>query len=179
MRITGGLLAGRLIEVPTGIIRPAMDRMRESIFAVLGDLSGASFLDIFSGSGSIALEAASRGAKRVVAVEADPPKRSTLLKNIAISPVPIRCHFIKAELFVKRAKEPFSYIFLDPPFPYAFKQDLLSRIAASPLVQEGTKILIHHPDKEELKAPNPTWQLSDQRKYGRAMVSFFTVVNEA
>ena len=62
MRITGGTLCGRRIEMPDGIIRPAMDRMRESVFAILGDLSGRSFLDIFSGSGIIALEAASRGA---------------------------------------------------------------------------------------------------------------------
>ncbi len=178
MRITGGVLAGRHIEVPRGVIRPAMDRMRESVFAILGDLSGSSFLDLFSGSGSIALEAASRGATQVVAVEADPPKRSTLLKNLAISPIPIRSYFVKAELFVKRAKEPFSYIFLDPPFPYAFKQDLLSRIAASPLVQTGSQVLIHHPDKEKLSPPNPAWQLSDQRKYGRSMVSFFTVGEE-
>jgi 16S rRNA (guanine(966)-N(2))-methyltransferase RsmD len=82
MRITGGTLKGRRIEVPRGIIRPAMDRMRESIFAVLGDLSGLSFLDIFSGSGIIALEAASRGAGPVEAVEMDPHKRKTLIKNV-------------------------------------------------------------------------------------------------
>jgi 16S rRNA (guanine966-N2)-methyltransferase len=64
MRITGGKYRGRIVEVPKGTleIRPAMDRMRESVFAVLGDLSGLSFLDLFSGSGIIAMEAASRGA---------------------------------------------------------------------------------------------------------------------
>ncbi|HOX18306.1 MAG TPA: RsmD family RNA methyltransferase, partial [Spirochaetales bacterium] len=68
MRVTGGSLAGRTLKVPKGPldIRPAMDRMRESVFAVLGDLSGMSFLDLFAGSGVLGLEAASRGASRVV-----------------------------------------------------------------------------------------------------------------
>jgi len=63
MRVTGGKYCGRTIEVFHGDleIRPAMDRMRESVFAVLGDLTGLSFLDLFSGSGIIGLEAASRG----------------------------------------------------------------------------------------------------------------------
>jgi 16S rRNA (guanine966-N2)-methyltransferase len=56
MRITGGQLSGRITKCPEGVIRPAMDRMRESVFAVLGDLSGKSFLDLFSGSGTIAIE---------------------------------------------------------------------------------------------------------------------------
>ena len=78
MRITGGLLGGRRINIPEGVIRPAMDRMRESVFAILGDLTGVSFLDIFSGSGIIALEAASRGATYIEAVEMDQIKRKTL-----------------------------------------------------------------------------------------------------
>ena len=53
MRITGGVLKGRIMKCPDGIIRPAMDRMRESVFAVLGDLSGKSWLDLFSGSGTV------------------------------------------------------------------------------------------------------------------------------
>ena len=62
MRITGGLYSGRIVKMPEGDlkIRPAMDRMRESVFAVLGDLTGFSFCDLFSGSGIIGLEAASR-----------------------------------------------------------------------------------------------------------------------
>ena len=71
MRITGGELRGRSIKCPDGVIRPAMDRMRESLFAILGDLSGKSFLDLFSGSGTIAIEAVSRGASHVELVEKD------------------------------------------------------------------------------------------------------------
>ena len=71
MRITGGELRGRIIKCPDGIIRPAMDKMRESVFSILGDLSGKSFLDLFSGSGTIAIEACSRGADFIELVEKD------------------------------------------------------------------------------------------------------------
>ena len=85
MRITGGELRGRIIKCPDGVIRPAMDRMRESVFAILGDLSGKSFLDLFSGSGTIAIEAVSRGASHVELVEKDTIKIGTVLKNVAVT----------------------------------------------------------------------------------------------
>ena len=81
MRITGGVLRGRKIDCPAGIIRPAMDKMKESVFSILGDIEEHSFLDLFSGSGSIALEASSRGANPVVLVEKDKIKFNTIKKH--------------------------------------------------------------------------------------------------
>jgi 16S rRNA (guanine(966)-N(2))-methyltransferase RsmD len=159
--------------MPDGVIRPSMDRMRESVFACLGDLSGLSFLDLFAGSGIIALEAASRGAAHIEAVEKDERKRKTLLENSSISPVRINCHFMAAELFVRRAKRHFDIIFLDPPFPYQFKWDLLTRIAASPIVSPESKILIHHPAEDLQKEEIPFLTKYDTREYGRSVVDFF------
>jgi len=136
VRITGGILRGRKVSVPAGIIRPSMDRMRESVFACLGDIAGLSFLDIFSGSGIIALEAASRGASLIEAVEQDKLKRKILLDNVSISPRRINCRFMPAELYVKRARNPFDIIFLDPPFPYKYKWELIEMIASSVLVKK-------------------------------------------
>lgn len=82
MRIIAGRYGGRRLKVPPGIIRPAMDQMRESVFASLGNLEGARFLDLFAGSGSVGLEAASRGAALVVFVESDRKKIATLKENI-------------------------------------------------------------------------------------------------
>jgi len=178
-----------------------MDQMRESVFACLGDLSGRSFLDFFSGSGIIALEAASRGAACVEAVENDPGKREMLLRNVSISPVRISCRFMSAELYVLRAKRAFDCIFLDPPFPYRFKWDLLSRIAASPLVSPGSLILLHRPSSDrppeglslppaaqgqpaapglaealgqpEAQGRAMALRRADSREYGRSVVDFF------
>jgi len=175
LRITGGTLRGRLIAVPQGEIRPSMDRMRESVFACLGDLTGLSFLDIFTGSGIIAIEAASRGAQYIEAVEQDRQKSKTLLENVSISPIRINCRFMPAELYVKRAKNPFDIIFLDPPFPYQFKWELVTNIASSVLVKSGSRILIHRPRPEYLQSEIANLQKTDTREYGRSVVDFFTI----
>ena len=177
MRITGGFLKGRQVKVPESgkqrSIRPAMDRMRESVFASLGDLSGLSFLDLFSGTGIIALEAASRGAAYLEAVEADPLKRKTLLDNVKISPVRINCRFMAAELYVQRAKRSFDLIFCDPPFPYAYKWQLVKTIASSPLMEDGSRLLIHRP-REDFSIEEITFlSKNDSREYGRSVVDFF------
>jgi len=154
-----------------------MDRMRESVFSCLGNLSDLSFLDIFTGSGIIALEAASRGAKHIEAVEQDKLKRKTLLENVSISPVHINCRFMPAELYVKRSKTAFDVIFLDPPFPYQFKWELIADIALSNLVLNGTKILIHRPRPDYLKTDIPNLIKTDSREYGRSIVDFFLFNN--
>jgi len=159
MRIAGGIICGRVLEVPPGVIRPAMDRMRESLFAFLGDISGKSFLDLFSGSGIMALEAASRSVSYIEAVEKDKQKRAVLLSNAAISEnaglARIICHFIPVELYVKRAKDRhFDYIFCDPPFNYKFKKELLMNIANSPLVHENSLLMMHHPQNEHFEDLN-------------------------
>jgi 16S rRNA (guanine(966)-N(2))-methyltransferase RsmD len=173
LRITGGSLAGRQVQAPPGIIRPSMDRVRESVFACLGDLAGLSFLDLFSGSGIIALEAASRGSSCIEAVEKDGLKRKTLLANVSISPVRINCHFISAELYVKRAKNKFDIIFLDPPFPYKYKWELLKDISQSELVKNGSKLLLHRPREDYQRDNNPELEMYDSRAYGRSIVDFF------
>jgi 16S rRNA G966 N2-methylase RsmD len=156
-----------------------MDRMRESVFGCLaagvfaetpGGLEGSSFLDLFSGSGVIALEAASRGALVIDAVESDPLKRKTLLTNASLSPVRINCRFISAELYIKRSKKSFNYIFCDPPFPYRYKNALLSSIALSPLMDETTVLMIHLPRREKIE----TGELNafDIRCYGNSAVGF-------
>jgi len=177
VRITGGSLKGNRITVPPSSmeIRPSMDRMRESVFGILCDLTGLSFLDIFTGSGIIALEAASRGAVNIEAVEQDKQKRKILLENVSISPVRINCRFMPAELYVKRAKSSFDIIFLDPPFPYLYKWELVENITTSALVKNGTKILIHRPRPDYLKTDIPNLVKFDSREYGRSVVDFFEI----
>jgi 16S rRNA G966 N2-methylase RsmD len=152
-----------------------MVRMRESVCAALGDLEGRSFLDIFSGSGIIALEAASRGARYIEAVEMDSLKRKTLISNVAISPVRIQCRFMAAELYVERARRSFDYIFLDPPFPYRFKWELVRNIAASPLAAEGTRILLHRPREDFFDGEITFIRKGVLREYGRSVVEFLLV----
>ncbi len=188
MRITGGTLKNRSVECPKGIIRPAMDRMRESVFSILGDLTGLSFLDLFTGSGICGLEAYSRGAYPVYLVEKDTLKFPILLKNTAIAGKKLECKKMPAELFIKRAKISFDIIYIDPPFPYKFHLELLENIAVSGILKPNGSVLIHRPSEKELPdiIRNPTGGKDidapaeqsllikkDKRVYGRSIVDFY------
>jgi 16S rRNA (guanine(966)-N(2))-methyltransferase RsmD len=176
MRITGGVLRGRQISCPKGIIRPAMDKMRESVFAVLlSRLAGASFLDLFSGSGIIGLEAWSRGAAPVVLVEKDPVKRRVLTENAALAEGGATVHIMPVERYVKFAREgPFDFVFLDPPFAYRFKAQLLDMLDASGLLAEGGAVIIHHPREDALPETAGGLVQTGIRTYGRSVVRFYT-----
>ncbi|MEN6365139.1 MAG: 16S rRNA (guanine(966)-N(2))-methyltransferase RsmD [Rectinema sp.] len=175
MRITGGSLRGRTIELQKGSleIRPAMDRMRESVFAVLGDLAGLSFLDLFSGSGIIGLEAASRGADPVLCVERDRDKFPTLLRNVSIAPNRIECKAVPVERFLLRNRQSFDLVFLDPPFPYAFRQRLLESLCEGGTLKPGGLALIHFPHEDRLPDSLGSLALEDERSYGRSIVRFY------
>ncbi|MBO7121963.1 MAG: 16S rRNA (guanine(966)-N(2))-methyltransferase RsmD [Treponema sp.] len=177
MRITGGQLKGRVIKCPDGVIRPAMDRMRESVFAILGDLSGKSWLDLFSGSGTIAIEAVSRGAQRVELCEKDRLKIKTVLDNVSITEkemgVKIKCRFMAVELFVKRCKSQYDYIFFDPPFPYKFHEELIAEAAKRNLLLPGGVIMVHRPEEHSMPDKIENLVRFDQRVYGRSIVDFY------
>ena len=172
MRITGGTLKNRIVQCPKGVIRPAMDRMRLSLFSILGNIEGFSFLDLFSGSGICALEAASRGANPVVSVERDEIKFGTLLANVSIAEKKIQCKRMSVELFIKRNKDAFDIIYIDPPFPYKFHKELLQTLSFSPTCKEGSLILMHRP-KEKPNDEIEGLAKIDERHYGRSIVDFY------
>lgn len=176
LRITGGKYKGRRIEVPKGDfeIRPAMDRMRESLFSILGPLEGFSFLDLFSGSGIMALEASSRGAAPVHCVERDRDKLGLLIKNVSLSAERIQCHCVPAERYILRSELSFSIIFCDPPFPYAHKADIIRSIADKGILEPGGRLLIHYPAEDVLPHSYKYLTMTDERSYGRSTVRFYT-----
>lgn len=177
MRITGGKLKGRNIHCPDGVIRPAMDKMRESFFAVLGPLDGKSFLDLFSGSGTIAIEAVSRGAESVVLCEKDKIKIGTLLENVSIiesvTNQKIECKFMAVELFLKRCKKKFDVIFCDPPFPYKFHEQLVEIVSSRNLLTEDGVLLIHRPSERKMADKIANLCKKDTRVYGHSILEFY------
>jgi 16S rRNA (guanine(966)-N(2))-methyltransferase RsmD len=181
LRITGGTLKGRRIDVPKGDfeIRPAMDRMRESLFSILGPLEGLSFLDLFAGSGIIALEAASRGATPVHCVERDRDKLGLLIKNVSLSSQRIQCHCVPVERFILRSERSFSIIFCDPPFPYAHKADMIRSIAEKRILEPGGRLLVHYPAEDTLPDSCLDLVSTDERSYGRSIVRFYARTIEA
>jgi 16S rRNA (guanine966-N2)-methyltransferase len=173
VRVTGGSYRGRNILCPPGIIRPSMDRMRQSLFSILGDMEGLSFLDLFSGSGIIGVEAASRGARPVLLVEKDPRKRQTIQKNVAFVETPIELLTSPVERFLRNDRRRWDLIFLDPPFDFAGKGELLDEACQpSHLAEEGLAI-IHLHTAEKLSPERPGLELADRRTYGQSLLLFF------
>ena len=129
MRITGGKYCRRNVVCPPGVIRPAMDRMRESLFSILGDLSGCSFLDLFSGSGCVAIEAASRGAEPIHLVEMDRGKKETIEKNLSFVEEEKHLYMMDAMRYIMTSVMRYDIIYADPPFNMEGKVALAERIA--------------------------------------------------
>ncbi|MDA8424639.1 MAG: 16S rRNA (guanine(966)-N(2))-methyltransferase RsmD [Treponema sp.] len=175
MRITGGKYRGRTVEFAHGSldIRPAMDRMRESLFAVLGELTGLSFLDLFAGTGILALEAASRGADPVVCVERDRDKFPVLLRNVGIAEERIECKAMPAERFLLRNRRPFDLVFCDPPFPYRYRDEILLSLAGGASLAPGGIALMHYPSEHPPSIDSEALTIEDERSYGRSHVRFY------
>ncbi|MBN2534343.1 MAG: 16S rRNA (guanine(966)-N(2))-methyltransferase RsmD [Spirochaetales bacterium] len=173
MRITGGYYKGRKIICPPGIIRPAMDRMRESLFSILGNLEQMSFLDLYSGSGIVGIEAASRGAEPVFLVERDIKKKLIIEKNISF--VESRIHLIitPCERYIKKTKERFDIVYCDPPFRTENKSSIISLIHKSGILKKDGTIIIHVPTEDQLPESYGSLLLSDKRKYGQSVLYFY------
>jgi len=119
VRIVGGLWRSRLIRfVEREGVRPTPDRVRETLFNWLGQtLEGMLCLDLFAGSGALGLEAASRGAQRVVMVERDHAAAAAIRDNLAqFGGGPVELHIADALEFLREDRARYDVIFLDPPF---------------------------------------------------------------
>ena len=184
MRITGGKYCGRKVIIPEGEleIRPAMDRMRESLFAILGPLDGASFCDLFSGSGCVGLEAASRGASVVHLVEMDRAKRTVMEKNIswATADCDIRIFFSNVLKFIPTAQISYDIVYADPPFPMQNKIQIAELTDRRQCVKPDGLFIIHIPAAEESQWPERIGNLVlyDTRRYGRNMIKFYRNCSE-
>jgi len=174
VRITGGRYRGRTIICPPGEIRPSMDRMRQSLFSILGDLDGVSFLDLFSGSGILGVEAASRGAAPVVLVERDPRKKPAILKNISFVETAVELVIAPVERFLRSNRRAWDIIFLDPPFAREEKEAILDEAgAAAHLAPDGLVILHLHSAEKLAVDDRPGLELADRRAYGQSLLLFF------
>jgi 16S rRNA (guanine966-N2)-methyltransferase len=160
LRIIAGAWRGRkLAFAPVAGLRPTPDRVRETLFNWLGSsVHGARCLDLFSGSGALGLEAASRGAAEVVLVDADPLVARTLHEQVRIMDAR-QVHIIQArcEHYLIGAAEPFDLVFIDPPY----RQGLLPECIG--LIEHGgwlaSDAWIYLEAERELELPLPrNWE---------------------
>ncbi len=178
VRVSGGEYRGRGLVVPHGA-RPTEGRVREALFSIWGErIVGVRFLDLFAGSGVVGLEAAGRGARSVLAVDADPRTVRVLAQNAETVGAPrfaIRRLALPAGL-VRLDSEgagPFDLAFADPPYDFTGYGPLLE--AAAPLLDlDGeSEIVVEHSARNEPPEAAGVLERSDLRSYGESRLSFY------
>lgn len=173
MRVTGGMYGGRTVKCPPGEIRPSMDRRRESLFAILGNLEGQSFLDLFAGSGVVGIEAASRGASPVLLIEKDREKKRIILENLTIVKTDISLWMMDVRRYIDTAKPKWDIIYADPPFPFTGRKEIILQIDKKDILAEGGIIIMHHPSSDKWKDTVGGFECFDIRKFGGSVLRFF------
>jgi 16S rRNA (guanine966-N2)-methyltransferase len=171
MRISGGEAKGRTLKFPSGSTqRPTTDFLRETLFNLLGSPEDLVFLDLYAGSGSVGLEAASRKAKQVVFVEKNRDLIGVIRKNVSLCGYEDRCMIIHADVQTAlrdlyRKRNGFDVIFADPPYNKGFIGETLQLLAQYPVFGENGFVVLQHSIKEQ-PVLSTEWFITDQRKYG-------------
>jgi 16S rRNA (guanine966-N2)-methyltransferase len=175
VRITGGRLAGRRLEVPRGEVRPTADRVRESLFARLGSLAGKHVLDLFAGSGALGFEALSRGAAHVVFADRSSAASAMLRKSAerlgVEAAVEVRRGEARAVLRRLAGHRTFDLVFLDPPYASGALEEALRGLVAGALLAPAA-LVVAETDRRHLPAPVPGLAAVDERRYGDTVITW-------
>lgn len=185
MRIISGTAKGTKLYTLEGTeTRPTLDRVKEAIFSIISsDIVQAQVLDLFSGSGAIGLEFASRGAKKVYLCDKSKEACEIIKKNINKTHLEQKIELINSdyiEAIKKIKKEQFDIIYLDPPYKTNFIKEAICEMLKSEILTETTLIIAETDEKEriikqieEIK----NIELIKEKKYGRANILFLKKTN--
>ena len=170
MRVIAGRLGGRRLKAPSGTVtRPTSDRVREALFSMLGDVEGASVLDLFAGTGALGIEALSRGASGVVFVERHAGAVRALRDNLrALEIETVQTDVRRADALValrsaRAREETYDLVFIDPPYRQA--HDLgpeLSMVMPS-LLRPAARVVVESDRRVPLELG---MQVEQERRYG-------------
>jgi 16S rRNA (guanine966-N2)-methyltransferase len=174
-KITGGSLNSRKLKSPKGPnVRPTPGRVKESLFSILMErLDGARFLDLFSGTGAIAFEAASRGASRVVAVEGTREIANAIEEAVGELRVGKTVSVVGAPVdrALYRIEGPFDIVYLDPPYADPVPMTVFRLLLERNLLAPGALVIYEHAAKRIL--PDiPGFRSSREEVYGDVALAF-------
>ena len=180
MRIISGKFKSRLIDFPkTKLTRPMTDRTKETLFNIVGSfVFGKHVLDLFAGSGSIGLEALSRGALDVTFVDRAPWARKVIEKNLTSLGLTPQASFLQLDVMpairkLERQKAGFSLIFVDPPFEKGLVKKTLMKLDASDIVLPFAQVVVGHSQHEPLDPSGlRNLTLVRTKRIGQACLSF-------
>lgn len=180
--ITGTLKGKKLFSVRDRSIRPTADRLRESIFNILSHrVWEAEVLDLFSGTGAMGIEALSRGALSAIFVDSQKEALSVLKRNIELCRLNRKARIVKWNIrqnlnCIKSNQPEFDLVFLDPPYNKNLIKPSLYNLEQSKSLKEDTCIVVEHSLLEPIPTDLIAFDLSDQRRYGKTLVSFLKYV---
>ena len=187
MRIITGEARGVTLQTLEGeATRPTAERVKEAVFSALQfELDGIRFLDLFSGSGQMGLEAVSRGAGLAVLVDAAPEAIEVIKANAKKSRLFDRCRIVNYRYsdylkgYARSGDPAFDVIYLDPPFTEHIHAEVLSRLTDSGAADAHTKILVENEDPDSLFAGKADlaakYAVTKVSHYGRIYVSWLTL----
>ncbi len=178
MRVIGGEFRSRRLVAPTGMeTRPSLDRLRETLFNVLGErVAGARFLDLYAGSGAVGVEALSRGAVEAVFVERGTAALRALRGNLKALGVEGRAGVQERTVAAAlgRLQGSFGVVFLDPPYEDAKEYEATLRaLGGSALVAEGGLVVAEHASRDGLAERYGRLRRTRELRQGDAALSFF------
>lgn len=179
IRVIGGTARGRKLQmVPGAGTRPISDRAKESLFNLLGsDIESAEVLDLFAGTGSVGIEALSRGASRATFVESDRQAVNTIQANLKTVGFAERARVLRADVFIQLhnpAKQGFDFIHVAPPQYHNLWAETLAALDARPGWVNPDGVVVAQIDPREFQVlPLNNLELVDQRRYGSTLLCFY------
>ena len=169
MRVIAGEFKGRRLHTARGVrTRPTADRVREALFSMLGDVSGARVLDLYAGSGALGIEALSRGAGSAVFVERDQRALAALRRNLDAVGADADVRRQDVVRFLARPEGTFDLVFCDPPYDDASAVAAGLEEALPPMLGEDARIVTESDKRNPLLLPLP---LVVERAYGDTRIA--------
>ena len=177
MRVITGKARGIQLKTPDGMqTRPTADRVKEALFSIIQfDIPGARVLDLFGGTGQLGIEALSRGAKHAVFVDARDEACKLIRENLKRTKLENDAQVVRADYldYLKRCRESFDIIILDPPYAEVFLENAMKVITEIDILQSNGIIITEYPVEKEFPWEFGGYSRSKDYKYGNTMLTVF------
>ena len=177
MRVITGKARGVQLKTPDGLTtRPTTDRVKEALFSIIQfEIPTARVLDLFGGTGQLGIEALSRGAKSAVFVDAGEPACRLIKENLRRTKLEKDAKVIRSDYldYLKRCREKFDIVFLDPPYAEVFLENALKCITEIDILETGGIIVAERPVGKELPWDFEGFTRSKDYKYGKTLLTIY------